>query len=138
MLFSTISAFINHIRDFIGPLFEQGGYEDFPIWQGTDRSSAFKTSVCLSVCSPATGHSFWPRNLIFLHSIHWEMRKKKRNFLFFEILIFGPSRALFRLFSSIFFFTLYNSSVRATSHTDGLTNFNFGTESLYDTIMWHF
>ena len=37
--------------------------------------------------------------------------RKKRNFLFFEILIFGPLRALFRPFSSIFFFILCKSSV---------------------------
>ena len=95
--------------------------------------SVFKTSVCVSVCSQATGHSFWPRNLIFWHNTPWDMRKK-RNFLFFEILIFGPLRALFRPFSSIFFFILCKSSVRATSHTDRLTNLIFGTESLYDTI----
>ena len=68
--------------------------------------------VCVSVCSQATGHSFWPRNLIFWHNTPWDI------FLFFEILIFGPLRALFRPFSSIFFFILCKSSVRATSHTD--------------------
>jgi len=94
-------------------------------------------SVCLSVCSQATGHSFWPRNVIFWHNTPWDMRQKG-NFLFFEILIFGPLRALFRPFSSIFFFILCKSSVRATSHTDRLTNLIFGTESLYDTITWGF
>ena len=84
--------------------------------------------VWVFVCPQATGHSFWRRNLI----------NKKRNFLFFEILIFGPLRALFRPFSSIFFFILCKSSVRATSHTDRLTNLIFGTESLYDTITWGF
>ena len=64
--------------------------------------------------------------------------RKKRNFLFFEILIFGHLGALFRPFSSIFFFILCKSSVRATSHTDRLTNLIFGTESLYDTITWGF
>ena len=99
--------------------------------------SVVKTSVCLCVCSQATGHSFWPRNLIFWHNTPWDMRKK-HNFLFFEILIFGPLRALFRSFSSIFFFILCKSSVRATSHTDRLTNLIFGTGSLYDTITWGF
>ena len=92
-------------------------------------------SVCVSVCSQATGHSFLPRNLDVWHNTHWDMRKKHR-FLFFEILIFGPLRALFRPFSSIFFFILCNSSVRATIHTDGLTNLIFGREGLYDTIIW--
>ena len=89
--------------------------------------------VCVSVCDRATGHSFWPRDLIFWHNTPWDMRKK-RNFLFFEILIFCPLMVLFRPFSSIFFFILCKSSVRATSHTDWLTNLIFGTESLYGTI----
>ena len=104
-------------------------------WYGSQ--SLKPLCVCLSVCSQATGHSFWPRNLIFWHNTPWDMRKK-RNFLFFEILIFGPFRALFRPFSSIFFFILCKSSVRATSHTDRLTNLIFGTESLYVTITWGF
>ena len=88
--------------------------------------------VCLCVCPQATGHSFWPRNLISWHNTPWDMRKKC-NFSFFEILIFGPLRALFRPFSSMFFFILCKSSVRATSHTDRLTNLIFCTASLYGT-----
>ena len=93
--------------------------------------------VCVCVCPQATDHSFWPRNLICWHNTPWDMRKK-RNLLFFEILIFGPLRALFQPFSSMFFLILCKSSVRVTSHTDRLTNLIFGTESLYDTITWDF
>ena len=32
--------------------------------------------VCLSVCAQATGHTFWPRNLIFGLNDPWNMRKK--------------------------------------------------------------
>ena len=78
--------------------------------------SVIKTCVCLCV-QKATGHSFWPRNLFFGTILlgTWE---KKTIFLFFEFLVFGSLRALFRPFSSIFFFILCKSSVRATSHTD--------------------
>ena len=75
----------------------------------------------------------------FLYLLYWHNtpRDMIKN-VFFEILIFGPLKALFRPFSSIFFFILCKSSVRATSHTDRLTNLIFGTESLYDTITWAF
>ena len=65
--------------------------------------SVVKTCVCLSVCSQATGHSFWATNLIFWHNTPWDMRKK-RNILFFEILIFGPLRALFGHFLAFLHF----------------------------------
>ena len=95
------------------------------------KNGIFRTIFTfLSVCLRATEDTFWPRNLIFGLKGPWDMRKK-RNFLFFEILIFGPLRALFRPFSSIFFFILCNSSVRATSHTDELTAFIFGADGLY-------
>ena len=116
---------------FIGPLRSQA-----EAWKA--EALIGYSVVKTPVCSQATGHSFWATNLIFRHNTPWDMRKKKRNFLFFEILIFGPLRALFRPFSSIFFFILCKSSVRATSHTDRLTNLIFGTESLYDTITWDF
>ena len=51
-------------------------------------------SVCLSVCPRATEHTFWPRNLIFGLKDPWDMRKK-RNFLFFEILKNGIFRVIF-------------------------------------------
>ena len=99
-------------------------------------------SVCLSVCvSVCLLPSYRPQfstqqpNFLKICSLGlWE----KSFFPFFKILIFGPLRALFRPFSSIFFFILCKSSVRATSHTDRLTNLIFGTESLYDTITWGF
>ena len=33
-------------------------------------------NFCLSVCSRVTGHTFWPRNLIFGLIDPWDMRKK--------------------------------------------------------------
>ena len=66
-------------------------------WASIGTHSVIKTCVSMCVCvRPATGHSFWARNLIFWHNTPWDMRKK-RNFLFFEILIL----ALFQQFSSI-------------------------------------
>ena len=67
-----------------------------------------------------------------------ETHVSETHFFLFVISIFGPLRASFRSFSSIFFFILWNSSVCATRHNDGLTNMIFDTESLYDTIMWAF
>ena len=40
-------------------------------------------NFCLSVCPRATGHTFWPRNLIFGLNDPWDMRKKSF-FLFFR------------------------------------------------------
>ena len=54
-------------------------------------------SVCLSVCpylcTRATDHSFWARNLIFGLSDPWDMRKKR---------IFGNFYAFYRHFSIFF------------------------------------
>ena len=46
--------------------------------------------VCLCVCvyGRATGHTFWPRYLIFGLNDPCDMRKKHFISLFFEILIF--------------------------------------------------
>ena len=44
--------------------------------------------VCLYYCSRATGHSFWPRNLIFCIRVPWNM-SKNGFFQILEILIFG-------------------------------------------------
>ena len=98
--------------------------------------SVIKTCVCLSV----RGLQITVFDLVayFFGIILLGSWQKNCNFMFFEILIFGPLRALFLPFSSIFFFMLCKSSVRATSHTDRLTNLIFGTESLYDTITWGF
>ena len=135
-------VWVGVLLNVIGPrrISEQRGFlKGNPRLASNDRSSVFKISICLSaclcVCSHNRGKSFSPRNLTFCHSTHWDVRKKKR---FFEILMFGPLRALFRLFWSIFFFILCNSSVRVTSHTDGLTNFIFGTERFYEIIMQYF
>ena len=100
----------------------------------------FPLYLCIDFCLFCflpTGHSFWPRNLIFWHSNPWDMSQKPIFFFskFWFLALWGPK---FRPFSSIFFFILCKSSVRATSRTDRLTNMIFGTESLYDTITWGF
>ena len=70
-------------------------------------------SVCVSVRSRATGHTFWPRNLIFGLSDPWDMRKK-RIFLFFEIFIFTLFIGIFRFFPYI---TLVNFWFQASGHS---------------------
>ena len=72
-------------------------------WNPERVSSVFTfVSVCVSVCTRATVHTFWSRNLIFGLSDPLDMRKKTT--FFFEIFIFT-------LFISIFrFFPLYNTS----------------------------
>ena len=69
-------------------------------WKGA-HSSHFR--VCLCVRTRATGHTFWPENLIFRLNDPWDMRKKTA-FLFFEIFIFTLFIGIFR------FFSLYNTS----------------------------
>ena len=69
--------------------------------------------VCLCVCAQATGHTFWPRNLIFGLSDPWDMRKK-RIFLFFEIFIFTLFIGIFRFFPYI---TLVNFWFQASGHS---------------------
>ena len=54
----------------------------------------------MSVYERATGHTFWPRNLIFGLNNPWDMRKK-RIFLFFEIFIFTLFIGIFRFFPYI-------------------------------------
>jgi hypothetical protein len=76
-------------------------------------------------------------DLIFWLRASW-VNTPRRFFRFFDMSIFGPFRALFRSFSGFFLFILSNSSVRATSRYDRLTNLIFDTESLYDTITWGF
>ena len=69
--------------------------------------------MCLCVCAQATGHTFWPRNLIFGLSDPWDMRKK-RIFLFFEIFIFTLFIGIFRFFPYI---TLVNFWFQASGHS---------------------
>merc|ERR1711923_173543 len=57
--------------------------------------------VCLSVCARATGHTVWPRNLIFGLSDSWDMRKKQI-FLFSKIYIFTLFIGIFRFFPYIY------------------------------------
>ena len=69
-------------------------FENFNFCRFKDRFSFF---TFLSVCSQATGHNFWPKNLIFWLRAPWDMRRK-RNFLFFEILKIDIFRCIFRFF----------------------------------------
>ena len=68
--------------------------------------SGIKTSVCVSVCSQAAGHSFWPRNLSFWHSTHWDMSKKKDSSKFWFLVLEGPFFGHFRVLSSLSFVIL--------------------------------
>ena len=45
-------------------------------WKGALSSHYVCLSVRLSVCARATGHTFWPRKLIFGLSDPWDLRKK--------------------------------------------------------------
>ena len=87
--------------------------------------------VCLSVCSRATCHSFWHMDLIFFLAQGFLGENPQTFFSSFWYVNFGR-------FSIFFLFILSNSSVRATSRYDRLTNFTFDTESLYDTFTWGF
>jgi len=81
------------------------------------------TVVTLSVCKHATGHTFWPRNLIFGLNDPWDMRKKNTFFLFFEMFIFMLFIGIFRFFSYI---TLVNFWFQATGHSFSHRNVIFG------------
>ena len=59
--------------------------------------SVITLCVCLCVHARTTGHRFWPMNLIFGLSDPWDMRKK-RIFLFFEILILTLFIVIFHFF----------------------------------------
>merc|ERR1711923_229321 len=79
--------------------------------------------LCLPlVCARATGHIFWPRNLIFGLSDPWDM-KKKPHFLFFEIFIFTLFIGIFRLFPYI---TLVNFWFQAPGHSFSPRNVIWG------------
>ena len=77
--------------------------------------------VCLSVCVRSTEHTFWPRNLIFGLKDPWDMRKK-RNFLFFEILKNVIFRAIFT----------QKVCLRATEHNFWPRNLIFGLKDSWD------
>ena len=79
-------------------------------------------SVCVCVCTWATEHTFWHRNVIFGSSDPWDMRKK-RIFLFFEIFIFTLFIGIFRFFPYI---TLVFFCFQATGHSFSCRNMIFG------------
>ena len=65
-------------------------------WNPERLPSVVTLSVCVCVCARATGHTFWPRNLIFGLSDPWDMRKMF--VCFFEIFIFTRFIGIFRCF----------------------------------------
>ena len=73
-------------------------------------------SLCVSVCMRATGHTFWPRNLIFRLNDPWDMRKK-HIFLFFEMVIFRFFIGIFRFFPYITLVYFFCSSYRSQFST---------------------
>ena len=87
-----------------GPILNDRLKEKIPKpWKGA-LSIHFRVFVWLCLCTRATDHSFWARNLIFGLLDPWNIRKK-RIFLFFEIFIFTLFIGIFR------FFSLYNTSI---------------------------
>ena len=52
-------------------------------WNAERVSSVFTLNVCVSVCTRATEHIFWPRNLIFGSSDPWDTFFVFRNFHFY-------------------------------------------------------
>ena len=76
--------------------------------------------MCVSI------HTYWHIYILWLMTIYFYNA-------FCHFYLWGPFFGHFRVFSSLSFVNL-----RATSHTDRLTNLIFGTESLYDTITWDF
>ena len=104
---------------FFGPFLDDRLKEKNP---ETLKECSLYSLSCLSVCVRATGHTFWPRNLIFGLSDPWDMRKK-RIFLFFEIFIFTLFIGIFRLLpyiTQIFYF------FQATGHSFSPRNVIFG------------
>ena len=86
-------------KDFLGRSLMIGWREKIlKPWKSAHSSHSVCLCVCVSVCKQDTGHTFWPRNLIFGLSDPWDMRKN-RIFLFFKIFIF-----------TLFIFSLYNTS----------------------------
>jgi len=83
---------------------------------------SFLCFTFVSVCLQATEHIFWPRNLIFGLKGPWDMRKK-RIFLFFEILKNGIFRTIF---------TFLSVCLRATEHTFWPRNLIFGLKDPWD------
>ena len=65
---------------FIGPILDDRLKDKFlKHWKGV---LCIYIRVCLSVCTRATEHTFWPMNLIFGSSDPSDMRKKQHNFCF--------------------------------------------------------
>ena len=80
-------------------------------------------SVCVSVCRRATEHIFWPRNLIFGLSNHWDMRKKRISFVFRNFQFY----AFYRRFSIFFsYITLVKFWFQGTGHSFSPRNRIFG------------
>ena len=88
--------------------------------------------VCLCVCPQATGHSFWPRNLMFWHDTPWDMRKKLIFFVFrnFDFWPFeGPFSAIFE------YFLLYPLYMFCTCYKSHLSTFKL--DFWHRESLWH-
>ena len=85
-------------------------------------------SVCLSVYTRATEHSFWPRNLIFGLSDPWTFFFVFRNFHFYA---FYRHFSIFSLYNTSKFFRL-SVCPRATGHTFWSRNLIFGLSDPWD------
>ena len=87
----------------VGPILDDRLKEKFlKPWKGV-LCNHFCVCVCVSVCTRATEHIFWARNLFFGSSENWDMRKK----WIFCFLKFSFLRFLLAFFD---FFPLYNTS----------------------------
>ena len=116
----SITLSINH-HIYIGPLLDDRLKENLKNPETLKGCPLYSLS-CLSVCLRATEHTFWPRNLIFGLKDPWDMRKK-RNFLFFEILKNGIFRTIF---------TFLSVCLRATEDTFWPRNLIFGLKGPWD------
>ena len=92
---------------YIGPILDDRLKEIPETLKGGPLYSLY---VCLSVCTRAKEHTFWPRDLIFWSSDPWDMRKKNDFFSKFTFLRFFIG--IFRFFpyiTLVFFVSSYRS-----------------------------
>ena len=99
----------------IGPILDDRLKEEFlKPWKGV-LCIHFRGSLSmhLCVCSRATEHIFWPRNLIFW--FEWSLGHEKETHFFFEILIFTSSVG-YSKFSRFFLELVHSFHFSGCSH----------------------
>ena len=79
-------------------------------------------SVRPSVRARATGHTFWPRNLIFGLSDPWDMRKENTFFVFQNVHIY----TFYMHFSVNYLYNTSDTCFQATGHRFSPKNLIFG------------